>query len=418
MMDREADALTGLSWTSEDVKYHFVKEDDAWINVDDADFPTNQDAVESLADRLLTMEANRKLTDVEDASDYGITEDSFTVTAQWSDGSETRFTLGDETPFADGWYLQSSDDAGTVYASPSALDSMFSKTLIDLAEQEEIPKVETASRLVIGEALDVARAEDDDRFDPDHRWYDTATGEPMDDDGVEDVLSTFSAVKWHELVCVSATEEELSQWHLDDASATALTVYGDDSQECTLLLGGEDADGDCYARLPDSTMVYTISCESADRLFAATADSLRSTELFTLAYDNVRAFAATMDGEERTFEVPEEDSNGDAATDQDAEASTDSTAEEGDAASSAEETIDETEALWNRIADLSASASTDEAPSGGLLLEIRVTNTSGISLSCAFYLYDVDNYLAAMSDNRSFLVSAADVDALIRALRQ
>lgn len=431
LVEQEADALTGLRWTNEDAEYHFIKEDGAWKDANDADFPTNQSAVDDLANRFLTMEANRKLTDVEDAAEYGIGEDSFAVTAEWSDGSETVYTMGDETPFADGWYLQCSDDAGVVYASSSALDSVFADTSVDLAELEEIPRVENANRLVIGATLDATRSEDDDRFDPDQKWYDTATGEPMDDEGIENVLSAISAVEWQELLRVSATEEELSEWQLDDASATVFTEHGEDGQVCTLLLGGTDADGNRYARLPDSGMVYTISAETADSLLAATGDNLRSAELFTIDYENLKEFTAVLDGQELRFEVPaeaatktDEETEEEAPVDEDAiltgetNEAADSAAGENEAAATEEETTDETEALWNRIAALTSNGQTVEAPSGDPLLDLYVSSASGAILECEFYYHDVDTYIAVLSDGRTLLVPAADVDALIRALRQ
>ena len=48
-----AEEVTGLSWTHEGVTYHFVKQDGAWKNADDAAFPVNSDEVQELADRLL-----------------------------------------------------------------------------------------------------------------------------------------------------------------------------------------------------------------------------------------------------------------------------------------------------------------------------------------------------------------------------
>lgn len=381
LIEREADALTGLRWGDCD----FIRQDGAWVNADDASFPVDQATMDDLAERFLTLEANRKLTDVVDVSVYGISEDSFSVTASWSDGGETVYALGDATPFDDGYYLQCSDDAGAVYATPSALDAVFAESLTDLAAWEEIPKVESANRLAIGATLDVVRSEDENRFDPGQDWYDAATGEPMDDAGIEEVLSTLTGLSWQELLTVSATESELSEWQLDDTNATVVTASGDDGQECALLLGGEDADGDRYARLPGSGMVYAISADSANRLLAATGDNLRSAELFTIESENVKEFTAMLDGQEHSFEMP------------------DGT---------------EAEALWERIAALNSSGRSEDVPAGEALFELYVTNASGASLSCAFYAHDVASYVAALSDGRVLLVPADDVDALIRALRQ
>ena len=54
---------------------------------------------------------------------------------------------------------------------------------------------------------------------------------------------------------------------------TAVTLSGADGAVRTLLLGIEDANGDRYARLPDSRMVYTFAGSDVDGILAASIDT-------------------------------------------------------------------------------------------------------------------------------------------------
>jgi len=403
MTEHNADELTGMVWTN-DTEYHFTKDENGWINADDAAFPVNQDVASELADKLATMEATRKLTDVEQPEDYGFGDDSFTVTAEWSDGESTIYILGDETPFADGYYVRIDGEDGVVYTMTASLSAMFAETAIDLAQPEEIGNVETALSLSIGNELNLVRHEESISINPDQHWY-NADGEPMDDEAVESLIADIEALEWQDLVAVSADEEALAGYGLDDASAIVISVVGDDEDAVDLLIGSLNEDGVYYARLPSSNMVYTMEAEGVETVIGSIEDDLWISEIFPLEFEQVQQFSCMLDGEEMIFESAE-DSEGTEAED----------AETEDAAVSEE--IDPAEEMWDRISSLYASARIEAEPSGEALLKISVTNIEGSSLDCSFYGYDVDSYLAVIGEDRTVLVSADDVDKLIRALKQ
>ena len=155
-----AEELTSLQWTSGDGEeqetLHFVKTDGQWRVEGDEAFPVKQDSVEGLAETLTALKADRKLENVEKPEDYGLLEPAFTLTAGWSDGTETVYSMGDETPFGDGYYLSLSGEDGTVYTVADALSGDFSGSLLSFAQSEELPAVENVTRLVVGDTLDVA----------------------------------------------------------------------------------------------------------------------------------------------------------------------------------------------------------------------------------------------------------------------
>lgn len=394
MTDRSADELVGLRWTNEDTQYHFQKDEDTWTNANDAAFPTNQEAVQRLADRIMDFTATRKLENVETLADYGFAEDSFSVTAEWADGETTCYILGDETPFADGWYTRINGEDGVVYTAESALSAMFSETEADLAQLEEIGSVETAKSLSVGNELKLVHHAESISLNPDQHWYSEA-GELMEDAAVEDVIDQIGALEWQRLICVHADEDALAEYQLDAGSATAISVQGDDDS-INLLIGSLNDDGEYYARLPDSNMVYTLDGESVEAILNMDADALWNGAIFDLEYADVQQFSCTLDGREYLFtpETSGEDENEEA----DEDAGTD-------------------EALWTQIHALYAVGRGDAQPSGEVLLEISVLSRAGAQLKCSVYGYDVNSYLLSTDEGRCLLISADDVDKLIRMLR-
>lgn len=212
-----------------------------------AAFPVKQAAADSLGESLIAPQAGRKLENVTDASLYGLDSSTFTVTASWADGTSTTYAMGDATPFADGYYLSMSGQESTVYTTATALNSLFRKTRSDLAELETIPSVGSVTRITVGSTLDAHYEETSLTINDGQHWYDA---ENRALDGVEDLVEDAQGIAWDALAEACATEEQLLAWQLDEASATALTLYSGDEPAMALLLGASTDDGSCYARLP------------------------------------------------------------------------------------------------------------------------------------------------------------------------
>lgn len=392
LFEGSADEISALSWTNDGMQYRFVRGEDGWEREGDAAFPLNRQAVEDMAARLASMQASRRLTGVENIADYGLGDDSFAVTAEWADGKITRCISGDETPFADGWYLCIDGEDGVVYTAASSLEAMFAETDIDLAELEEIGSVESAASLQVGDELNLACREEGG-FDPDQRWF-SADGEPVDDAAVDELISCIQALEWQELCAVNATEEQLCTYGLDDAGATLLSLRGDDDAGLDICLGAADDAGDYYARLPGSRMVYTLDGDSVQQILASDMDALWSNAIFTPEYASIQSFSCTTDTAAQTFLHAEESDADDDSAD-----------------------TDPAEAIWEQIRALRATARSEARPAGEALLTISAVNMDGMEQACSFYACDVDSYLAVVDGERGLLVPADDVDRLIRMLR-
>ena len=351
-----------------------------------------QSAADSLGESLIALQAGRKLENVTDASLYGLDSPTFTVTASWADGTSTTYAMGDATPFADGYYLSMSGQESTVYTTATALNSLFRKPRFDLAELETIPSVDSVTCITVGSTLDAHYEETSLTINDGQHWYDA---ENRALDGVEDLVEDAQGIAWDALAEACATEEQLLAWQLDEASATALTLYSGDEPAMTLLLGASTDDGSCYARLPGSAMVYTIDAAAPQTLLNATEDALRSKALVQTELAQVQEATLTTGGV--TLHIQ-------AAAEEGAEAAENSTQENPN------------ESIWSLVTAITASAFTQDNTEGETILLLQLAITGGQSASLTFQALNADNDTVT-DGTRTLLVSADKVDKPVRAVK-
>ena len=404
-----AEELTSLQWTNGDGEeqetLHFIKtgEEEQWQADGDETFPVEQDSVEKLAETLTALKADRKLENVEKPEDYGLLEPAFTLTAGWSDGTETVYSMGDETPFGDGYYLSLSGEDGTVYTVADALSGDFSGSLLSFAQSEELPAVENVTRLVVGDTLDVeGTAEKTEGEGSSLRWTWKATGEKLDGIEVEALIDEAKNLSWTELKAVNADDEALSGYGLTDEQAMAITLYDGETIVWKLLAGAEADEGGRYIRLPDSAMVYT-----ADVAFLLEADvgSLYDAALTELTAEEVSTISVKAGDQlwEYAADIVET-----AAENSDANGDTDT------------ETAAETprwEQLFEKFSAMKATGRVAETPGTTPVLEAQIVTRTGGKETFAFFLYDESSYLMPINETTGYLFSADKAEQLLRILR-
>ena len=382
---------------------HFVKTDGQWHVEGNEAFPVKQDSVEGLAEALTALKADRKLENVEKPEDYGLLEPAFTLTAGWSDGTETVYSMGDETPFGDGYYLSLSGEDGTVYTVADALSGDFSGSLLSFAQSEELPAVENVTRLVVGDTLDVeGTAEKTEGEGSSLRWTWKATGEKLDGSEVEALIDEAKNLSWTELKAVNADDEALSGYGLTDEQATAITLYDGETIVWKLLAGAEADEGGHYVRLPDSAMVYTADVAS---LLEADVGSLYDAALTDLTAEEVSTISVKAGDQlwEYAADIVET-----AAENSDANGDTDT------------ETAAETprwEQLFEKLSAMKATGHVTETPGTTPVLEAQIVTRTGGKETFVFFLYDESSYLMPINETTGYLFSADKVDQLLRVLR-
>ena len=128
LTEKTINDLTGLSWSKDGTVYSFVCIDGTWTTTDQPAGPETHNSVQAMAEKLVGLQATRKLSDVKSLADYSLETPVFSVTAKWKDGTGTTYSMGDATPFAGGYYLNLSGQDGTIYTISSSLADTFSYT--------------------------------------------------------------------------------------------------------------------------------------------------------------------------------------------------------------------------------------------------------------------------------------------------
>ena len=120
LTDRTLDDLTGISWTEEGKTRTFTLQDGQWKAAEDSAESADTEAAGALAEQLVNLQATRRIENVDNLEEYGLTDPAVVVTAEWKNGS-TVYSMGESTPFGDGYYLCLSGGGQTIYTIASPL---------------------------------------------------------------------------------------------------------------------------------------------------------------------------------------------------------------------------------------------------------------------------------------------------------
>lgn len=143
LVSLEADDITAVSFTADQNKVEFDKKDDSWTEKSDANFPVNQDTVDSAVKGVASLTADQEISDVEDMSQYDLDNPQNTITLTTADG-DTSLQIGMESS-NNQYYVKKEDDDKNVYLVSSSSIEPFMGTLYDFAESGTFPSVTSAT---------------------------------------------------------------------------------------------------------------------------------------------------------------------------------------------------------------------------------------------------------------------------------
>lgn len=136
LTDWKTKDITAFSYPLEGKTLSFTKDADGnWTYDEDTSIPLDQDKIDTLLENITNLTAAEMLDNPEDLSEYGITDESSTMTFTREDGTTT-FTLGAQNEINSQYYLQMSGDEH-VYLIEESLETIFSDTVEDLTKEEE-----------------------------------------------------------------------------------------------------------------------------------------------------------------------------------------------------------------------------------------------------------------------------------------
>lgn len=237
LVSLEADDITAVSFTADQNEVEFDKKDDSWTEKSDANFPVNQDTVDSAVKGVASLTADQEISDVEDMSQYDLDNPQNTITLTTADG-DTSLQIGMESS-NNQYYVKKEDDDKNVYLVSSTSIEPFMGTLYDFAESGTFPSVTSATitDVKVGKENGYEITQDADNL----FWNvsDGKTTEKADTTKAGTVTSAVGSLAYDKFVDYNCTDD--SKYGFDDPYAVITVKYteeeavesDEDSEEST-----------------------------------------------------------------------------------------------------------------------------------------------------------------------------------------
>lgn len=379
LVSLEADDITAVSFTADQDNVEFDKKDDTWTEKSDANFPVNQDTVDSAVKGVASLTADQEISDVEDMSQYDLDNPQNTITLTTADG-DTSLQIGMESS-NNQYYVKKEDDDKNVYLVSSSSIEPFMGTLYDFAESGTFPSVTSAT-------ITDVKVDKENSYeltqDADNLFWNVSDGkttEKADTTKAGTVTSAIGSLAYDKFVDYNCTDD--SKYGFDDPYAVITVKYtedeavesDEDSEESTdadteesttdeaaadtsedadasdedpsedeqetqtvektlTIYVGDETGDDRYVKVDDSKEVYTITKDSlTDILDSTMADFYNLTVSYVSSNDLDSLEVQSADGDHtinvvtETVKAEDEDTTDDTDSDTTDESSTETSDE-------------------------------------------------------------------------------------------
>ena len=224
LVSLEADDITAVSFTADQDNVEFDKKDDTWTEKSDANFPVNQDTVDSAVKGVASLTADQEISDVEDMSQYDLDNPQNTITLTTADG-DTSLQIGMESS-NNQYYVKKEDDDKNVYLVSSSSIEPFMGTLYDFAESGTFPSVTSAT-------ITDVKVDKENSYeltqDADNLFWNVSDGkttEKADTTKAGTVTSAIGSLAYDKFVDYNCTDD--SKYGFDDPYAVITVKYTED----------------------------------------------------------------------------------------------------------------------------------------------------------------------------------------------
>ena len=439
LVSLEADDITAVSFTADQDNVEFDKKDDTWTEKSDANFPVNQDTVDSAVKGVASLTADQEISDVEDMSQYDLDNPQNTITLTTADG-DTTLEVGMESS-NNQYYVKKADDDKNVYLVSSTSIEPFMGTLYDFAESGTFPSVTSAT--ITDVKVDKENGYEITQ-DADNLFWNVSDGETTekaDTTKAGTVTSAVGSLAYDKFVDYNCTDD--SKYGFDDPYAVITVKYTEDEQETqtvektlTIYVGDETGD-DRYVKVDDSKEVYTITKDSlTDILDSTMSDFYSMTVSYVSANDLDSLEVQSADGDHtinvvtETVKAEDEDTTDDTDSDTTDESSTETSDESS--SDDEEETTTTTYKLdgedldestfttfYNKLINMTAQERLTEeyTPEGDPAYTFIFKDTDGKETTVKYYEYDT-NFYAAVVEDKVYLVNKMNVKDLDEAYQK
>lgn len=316
----DASDVTAIKWTNEDGEVEFTKEEDTWHSSDDEDFPVSTEAMEELLSSFEEVHASFVIEDVEDYSQYGLSDPEHTLTITTSDG-ETTITTGNFSTMDEKRYV--CVDGGNVYLVETDIAEPLSSVRDDYLDNTNIPYYYQVKELEFAGDTSLSIVYDEEStnsYTSDYTYF-LKNGDDykaLSASKLSSLTSKITNTDFTDYVTYKASEEDLSEYGFDTPSLS-IHINGDLYSDYTAEELGEESeqahdlsfvkkdDETVYLHIDDSPIVYNFDAQEYEALVEASYDTLRPTEVVSVNSGELKSITGKVDGTSYTIDVASDD---------------------------------------------------------------------------------------------------------------
>lgn len=294
LVSLEADDITAVSFTADQNEVEFDKKDDSWTEKSDANFPVNQDTVDSAVKGVASLTADQEISDVEDMSQYDLDNPQNTITLTTADG-DTSLQIGMESS-NNQYYVKKEDDDKNVYLVSSSSIEPFMGTLYDFAESGTFPSVTSAT--ITDVKVDKENGYEITQ-DADNLFWNVSDGkttEKADTTKAGTVTSAIGSLAYDKFVDYNCTDD--SKYGFDDPYAVITVKYTEEEAVESDEDSEESTDADTEESTTDEAAADTS--EDAD---ASDEDSSEDEQETQTVEKTITIYVGDETGDDRYVKV-------------------------------------------------------------------------------------------------------------------
>lgn len=264
----ELNQVDEILFANEEASYHFVWVEEegslgCWVRQGEENFPTNEEKLQTIINVLCGVKGtSRMLLSEVNPADYGLEDTPFTAKLTLTDDTEHSFRLGDETPYADGYYLLY-ENTGEIFVVGTNVHTQLAVKAAKLVQAETFPSAES-------ESITELRIE--------VRDGETISYKPVT---AEDGTVSYPGIFYDSVRFVASTVQEynctdFAKYGLDDPYVTVTIdymgyVFTDEGmltrEPCTMVLeiGDKTVSDNYFVRVDGSDFVYIMVAAQAQK---------------------------------------------------------------------------------------------------------------------------------------------------------
>ena len=291
LVSLEADDITAVSFTADQNEVEFDKKDDSWTEKSDANFPVNQDTVDSAVKGVASLTADQEISDVEDMSQYDLDNPQNTITLTTADG-DTSLQIGMESS-NNQYYVKKEDDDKNVYLVSSSSIEPFMGTLYDFAESGTFPSVTSAT-------ITDVKVDKENSYeltqDADNLFWNVSDGkttEKADTTKAGTVTSAIGSLAYDKFVDYNCTDD--SKYGFDDPYAVITVKYTEEE--------AVESDEDSEADENDSEATDEAATDTSEDANASDEDSSEDEQETQTVEKTLTIYVGDETGDDRYVKV-------------------------------------------------------------------------------------------------------------------